>query len=249
MERAKPRVGLFLTCLVDFFRPSVGRAARRLLERAGADVVTPPGAVCCGQPAYNSGDRKTAQALAERVIAALAPFDQVVVPSGSCAGMLRVHYPKLFPGRKDAAALAAKTRELSEYLAQQPGFVPPGKRAAAVAYHDSCSSLRELGVAAAPRALLRNAGVAVRELNAAQACCGFGGTFCVKYPEISARMAAEKCAAVTESGAKLLVGADLGCLLHLAGTLKRQGAPIEVRHLAEVLDDKTTGAAIGEGAP
>lgn len=246
MERAKPRVGLFLTCLVDFFRPSIGRAARRLLELSGAEVVTPWGAVCCGQPAYNSGDRKTAQALAERAIDALAPFDFVVVPSGSCAGMLRVHYPRLLPGRKDAAALAAKTRELSEYLAQQPGFLPPGNGARIAAYHDSCSNLRELQNVTAPRALLKAAGAELRELGDTQACCGFGGTFCVKYPEISARMAAEKCAAVAGSGAEVLVGADLGCLLHLAGTLKRQGSPVEVRHLAEALSDETPGPAIGD---
>jgi len=247
------RVALFVTCLVDLFRPSVGFASVSLLERLGAEVVVPPEQTCCGQPAYNNGDFETARAISRQVIAAFEGFDHVVVPSGSCAGMLVKHYPELFRDEPEtlaqAQSLAARTRELSAFLAES-GVEPvidthfTGK----VAMHDSCSARRELGIHAAPRALLgRLAGVESVELKDAEICCGFGGTFCVKYPDISARMVADKAAAVIASGADVLVSGDLGCLMNIAGRLKRMDSPVRVYHLAELLAGMTDTPGIGDG--
>lgn len=247
------RVALFVTCLVDLFRPSVGFAAVRLLERLGAEVVVPPEQTCCGQPAYNNGDFATARAIARQVIAAFDGYDPVVVPSGSCAGMLIKHYPELFRDEPETLAqaqdLAARTRELSAFLAEFGGDQAIDAHfSGKVAMHDSCSSRRELGIHAAPRALLRKlAGVEPVELKEAEACCGFGGTFCVKYPDISARMVSDKAAAVIASGAEVLVSGDLGCLMNIAGRLKRMDSPVRVYHLAELLADMTDVPAIGEG--
>ena len=242
MDVQKPRrVGLFVTCLVDFHRPSVGFAAIRLLEEAGCLVEVPLAQTCCGQPAYNSGDRRTARAMAQGLIEAFGGFDYVVAPSGSCAGMLRRHLGGLFEDDPDlrtrADALAGKCWELVSFLTEVCGVSTVGSGfAGAVVYHDGCSGLRELGVRAQPRALLGSMpGVTVAELPNRDVCCGFGGTFCVKYPEISTRMAADKVAEIKASGAATLLAGDLGCLLNLAGRLSREGSAIEVRHVAEVL--------------
>jgi L-lactate dehydrogenase complex protein LldE len=247
-------VGLFVTCLVDLFRPSVGFAAVRLLEDAGCRVSVPRGQTCCGQPAYNCGDRARAQALARRVMAAFERFDYVVAPSGSCAAMVRVHYPRLFADDPALAArageLAARTHELVSFLTDVLGVTHVAARSEAVAaYHDSCSGLRELGIRDQPRALLETVeGLTLREVKGPEQCCGFGGTFCVKYPEVSARMAADKAADVAATGADTLLGGDLGCLLHLAGKLAREGRPVRVRHVAEVLAGDVGSPAIGEGS-
>jgi L-lactate dehydrogenase complex protein LldE len=247
-------VGLFVTCLVDLFRPSVGFAAVRLLEDAGCRVSVPRGQTCCGQPAYNCGDRARAQALARRVMAAFERFDYVVAPSGSCAAMVRVHYPRLFADDPALAArageLAARTHELVSFLTDVLGVTQVAARSEAVAaYHDSCSGLRELGIRDQPRALLETVeGLTLREVKGPEQCCGFGGTFCVKYPEVSARMAADKAADVAATGADTLLGGDLGCLLHLAGKLAREGRPVRVRHVAEVLAGDVGSPAIGEGS-
>ncbi len=196
---AGPHVGLFVTCLVDFVRPSVGFAAVKLLEDAGCTVAVPRQA-CCGQPAFNSGDRGDARAIAEQVIEAFAPFDYVVVPSGSCAGMLKVHYPELFHGDPNwqprADAFAAKSFELVSFLVDVLGVTASSAQfAGSVTYHDACSGLRELGVKAQPRALLATvAGLTLAEMHDADVCCGFGGTFCVKYPEISNAIVTKKVA-------------------------------------------------------
>jgi L-lactate dehydrogenase complex protein LldE len=237
MER---RVGLFVTCLVDLIRPSVGFAAVKLLEQAGCTVEVPRQA-CCGQPAFNSGDRHDARAIAEQVIEAFAPFDYVVVPSGSCAGMLKVHYPELFQGDPNwlprANALAAKCFELVSFLVDVLGVTNTGAQfPGRVTYHDACSGLRELGVKAQPRALLATVtGLTLAEMSDADVCCGFGGTFCVKYPEISNAIVAKKVANVAASGAVTLLAGDLGCLMNMAGKLARAGSKVEVRHVAEVL--------------
>jgi L-lactate dehydrogenase complex protein LldE len=245
-----PRVGLFATCLVDLFRPSVGFAAVKLLEDAGCVVEVPP-QTCCGQPAFNSGDRDTARALATQVIDAFHAYDYVVIPSGSCGGMAITHYPELFeddpnlgPG---ARAFAAKTYELVSFLTDVLGvtrveatFDQP------VTYHDACSGLRELGVREQPRKLLRTVkGLDLVELKDADVCCGFGGTFAVKYGEISNSIVERKVTRVVESGAPVLVAGDLGCLMNIAGKLSRQKSNIEVRHVAEILAGMTDEAPIG----
>ena len=246
------RVALFVTCLVDLFRPSVGFASVRLLERLGAEVGVPPAQTCCGQPAYNNGDFKTARAIARQVIAAFDGFDHVVVPSGSCAGMLVRHYPELFCNEPETLAraqnLAARTRELSAFLAESGGApVIDTPFSGKVAMHDSCSARRELGIVDAPRALLgKLAGVESVELKEAETCCGFGGTFCVKYPDISARMVTDKADAVIASGADMLVSGDLGCLMNIAGRLKRMDSTVRVYHLAELLAGMTDAPGIAD---
>jgi len=254
MAKDGPVVGLFVTCLVDLFRPSVGLAAVKLLEEAGCRVAVPGAQVCCGQPAYNSGDRADAEAVAAQVIAAFEGCDFLVAPSGSCAGMIKHHYPSLFdddPGlRAKAQALAGRTHELVSFLTDVRGVAWVAARYdGAVTYHDACSGLRELGVKAQPRKLLASVeGLSLREMADSEVCCGFGGTFCVKYPDISNQMVGEKADAVEASGAETLLAGDLGCLLNMAGKLSRQGSNVRVRHVAEVLADMGDGPAIGEAA-
>ena len=254
MAEARPRVGLFVTCLVDLMRPSIGFAAVKLLEDAGCEVAVPRAQTCCGQPAYNSGDRADSQAIAEQVIAAFADFDYVVAPSGSCASMIKKHYPGLFtddpPLRAKAEDLADRTYELVSFLTDVRGVeAVESSFSGAVTYHDSCSGLRELGVESQPRKLLNNlAGVEIREMKESNVCCGFGGTFCVKYPDISNKMVTNKAGFVVDSGAATLLAGDLGCLLNMAGKLQRQGAAVKVRHVAEVLADMADQPAIGEAA-
>ena len=240
-----PRVGLFVTCLVDLYRPTVGFAAIRLLQRAGCQVEVPRAQTCCGQPAYNSGDRATARDIARGVLDAFGGFDYVVVPSGSCGGMLREHLPHLFDDDPNltarAAALGAKTYELTSFLVDVMGVTAVDASYAGTAtYHDSCSGLRELGVKAQPRRLLGSvAGLAVTEMAEPEVCCGFGGTFCVKYPAISTRMVTDKTRDIAATGADTLLAGDLGCLLNMAGRLQREGSTIKVRHVAEVLAGMT----------
>lgn len=252
MSERPPEVGLFVTCLVDFFRPTVGLATVKLLERAGCRVSVPAGQTCCGQPAYNQGDRAEAAALAGRVIETFAEFDYVVLPSGSCAGMISHHYPALFNDdpvmQRRAEGLARRTYELTSFLSDVLKVTDiETVYASKITYHDSCSGLRELGIREQPRRLLEQIdGLEMIELEEPATCCGFGGAFCVKYPEISARMVADKAAQVRATGAEMVLGGDLGCLLNLAGQLKRSGSDTEVRHVAEVLADLTDGPAIGE---
>lgn len=238
---ATARVALLVTCLVDLFRPSVGFAAVKLLEEAGCTVEVPRAQTCCGQPAYNSGDRNGTKAIARRVIEAFADYEYVVAPSGSCAGMVKVHYPELFADepemRARAEKLASRTWELVSFLVDVRGMSAVGARwNRVVTYHDSCSGLRELGVKTQPRTLLASVdGLELRELPGAELCCGFGGTFCVKYPEISDRMVGDKAADIAATGAAAVLAGDLGCLLNIAGKLTRLGRPVETRHVAEVL--------------
>ncbi len=249
---ASPRIGLFVTCLVDVVRPSIGFAAVRLLEAAGARVEVPLAQTCCGQPAYNSGDREDTCAIARQVIEAFAGFDYVVAPSGSCAGMLRRHYPELFetadPWRARAEDLAGRTWELLSFLADVMQADIVGDWPARATYHDACSGLRELGVKTQPRSLLAGiAGLELIEAPTAETCCGFGGTFCVKYPDISTKIVDAKLDDAAATGAGLLLGGDLGCLMNIAGRAKRRGVPLEVRHTAEVLAGMTDLPAIGSG--
>jgi L-lactate dehydrogenase complex protein LldE len=249
---ASPRVGLFVTCLVDLVRPQVGFAAVKLLEAAGCTVEVPEAQTCCGQPAWNAGADADAAAIARQVIDAFEPYDYVVAPSGSCAGMIKRHYPEAFAGDeawlKRARALAAKTYELVSFLVNVRGIEHvPARCAAKTSYHDSCSSLREMGVKKEPRSLLGTVeGLELCELNDTQVCCGFGGLFAVKYPEISERMADDKIADAEKVGAELVTSADLGCLLHLAGRAERTGKPLRFRHVAEILADMSDAPALGE---
>ncbi len=253
MSQEPARVGLFVTCLVDLFRPSVGFAAVALLERAGCTVEVPWAQTCCGQPAYNSGDRADTRAIAAQVIAAFEGFDYVVAPSGSCAAMIREHYPALFAGHavleEKSKDLAARTYELVSFLTDVLGVDAVEARfEGRVTYHDACSGLRELGVRDQPRKLLASVrGLSLAELDDADVCCGFGGTFCVKYPEISDTMVSEKTARIEDTGAGTLLAGDLGCLMNMAGKLKRRGSRVETRHVAEVLAGMTGKPAIGEG--
>jgi len=252
---ARPRVGLFITCLVDLVRPEVGFAAVKLLEQSGCEVEVPRTQTCCGQPAWNAGSDGSAAAIARDVIAAFEIFDYVVAPSGSCAGMIKRHYPEVF--EKDevwlprARALAAKTHELMSFLVHKRNLNKvPAAFGKSICYHDSCSSRREMGTVEEPRTLLSSVdGLSIKELSDPQICCGFGGLFSVKYPEISERMADDKIADAVASGADALVGGDLGCLLHLAGRMRRQGQKLEVRHAAEILANMGETPALGESGP
>ena len=250
--KPRPRVGLFVTCLVDLMRPSIGFAAVKLLGEAGCDVEVPKGQTCCGQPAYNSGDKDTAKDLARQTIAALEGYDYVVAPSGSCAGMLRAHYPALLADdpawAPRAKAFAGKVHELISFLVDVRGMTSVSAAyAGRVTYHDSCSGLRELRIHDQPRKLLASVkGLELVELVDADVCCGFGGTFCVKYPDISNAIVARKTDAIAATGADLLLAGDLGCLMNMAGKLSRQGRTIAVRHVAEVLAGETADPAIGE---
>jgi len=248
----KPRVALFVTCLVDLFRPSVGFAAVKLLEGAGCAVDVPRVQTCCGQPGFNAGNRAAAIAIARQVIEGFETYDYVVVPSGSCGGMIKTRYPELFEDdpamHARALALSARTYELISFLVDVRKMEKVDARFdGSVTYHDSCSGLRELGVKAQPRRLLASvSGLAMKELADAEVCCGFGGAFCVKYPAISDRMAADKAKSVVATGADTLLAGDMGCLLNMAGKLSREGAKVHVRHVAEVLADMADGPAIGE---
>lgn len=240
------RVGLFVTCLVDLMRPSVGFAAIELLEAAGCAVYVPPTQTCCGQPGYNSGDRAAARALAEKVLAEFEDCEYLVAPSGSCAGMIKTHYPELFDDapalRARVERLAARVHELTDFLANVARLarVPGGFRGR-ITYHDSCSGLRELGVKAQPRALLaRMPGLELVEMGDCEQCCGFGGTFSVKFGEISGAIAERKCRAIEASGADAVVLGDLGCMLNIEGRLRRRGnETTKVLHVAEVLAGKS----------
>lgn len=252
--RDRPSVGLLATCIVDLFRPTTGDATVKLLEAAGCTVDVPL-QTCCGQPAFNSGDSPDARTNAQTVIPAFEPYDYVVVPSASCGGMVKLHYPELFepqdPWFERAQALSTKTFELVTFLTDVMRFAPIETRfEGKVTYHDSCSALRELGIAEQPRRLLANVeGLELVEMADSDVCCGFGGTFCVKYGEISNAMVTKKAEAVEATGAGTLLAGDLSCLLNIAGRLKRQGSGVVVRHVAEVLAGLTHAPGLGERRP
>ncbi len=248
---SRPRVALFATCVIDNFRPQAGFAAARLLEKAGCEVFVPR-QTCCGQPAYNSGDTKNAVELARNVVRDFGNYDYVVAPSASCAGMLKHHSPNLLAKDNNwaepAQELAAKTHELFSFLVNVQGLKSVATKCERkAAYHDSCSSLREAKCAHEARALLSTVeGLELIDIPDSEICCGFGGLFSVKYPEISSRMADDKIASANSAGAELLIGPDMGCLIHLAGRLSRKGEKIEVRYAAEVLAGMMDEPALGK---
>jgi L-lactate dehydrogenase complex protein LldE len=248
------KVGLFVTCLAEMFRPRTAFAALALLERAGCEVIAPRLQTCCGQPAFNSGDSADARKIAKKVIAAFEDFDYVVAPSGSCMGMIKLHYPELFADdplwRPRAENLAAKGYELISFLVDICRYRPEGvSLRASATYHDTCSGLRELKVERQPRALLADVeGLILTPLPEVQSCCGFGGTFCVKYPSISNAIVEAKAKNIESTQADLLLGGDLGCLMNMAGKLHRRGSRVRAFHVAEILAGMGDGPAIGEEA-
>ena len=250
------KVALFVTCLVDLMRPSIGFAAIRLLESAGCEVVVPESQTCCGQPAFNSGDRKAAIALARKTITEFEGFDYVVAPSGSCADQIRTEYPGLFiddpEWRRRAEALAASTWELTSFLVDVLKVqAVPGRFDGSLTYHDSCTGLRSLGIKAQPRQLLaRVPGATLKEMPESEACCGFGGTFSVKFGNISASIAEKKCVNAQAAMADAVVGGDLGCLLNIEGKLRRMGdEKTRVLHVAEVLAGVSEALPNSNGKP
>ncbi len=250
VEHHPPHVGLYVTCLVDIMRPSVAFATIKILEAAGCRVSVPDTQTCCGQPAFNSGDLKSARALASTVFNTFEHFDYVVAPSGSCAAMLKVHLPTLFSDSEDkarATRFADRVFELTAFLVHLTGRAQlENAYVGRVAYHDGCSGKRELGLGEGPRQLLQTIdGLELVEIADADACCGFGGTFSVTYPEISNAMVSKKCNALTDAAPDILTGSELGCLMNIAGKLRRSGSPIACRHIAELLAGDTSMPAIG----
>lgn len=235
------QVSIFVTCIVDQLFPAAGMAMATVLERLGYGIDFPEKQTCCGQPAFNSGYRDEARAVARHTLNVLADCDYVVVPSGSCTAMISHHYKELFapdsPDRTAAENLAARTYEFSKFITEIAGVEDVGARFDGIAtYHDSCHALRELKIKEAPRRLLANVrGLELREMDAASECCGFGGTFSVKFPGISGGMAATKIESILRTGASTVVSIDSGCLMQLQGAISRAGLPIRTMHLAEIL--------------
>lgn len=246
------RIALFATCLIDTFRPSAGFAAIKLLEQAGYQVDVPETQTCCGQPSYNNGDVENARKIAQQTIETFSNYEYIVIPSGSCAGMLIHHYPKLFEDKpewqKKATDFSNRCYELISFLSEfSENITLPADDKHLITYHDSCSSLREIGNKQAVRDLLSsNKNLNLVELNDNEACCGFGGTFCVKYPEISEQMVNDKVKNITETDAEILASGDMGCLLNIAGRLKQLNNPIKILHVAELLAGETDIPGIGD---
>jgi L-lactate dehydrogenase complex protein LldE len=238
-----PRVALFVTCLVDVCRPSVAFAALHLLEASGARVSVVQNQTCCGQIAYNAGDRNSAISIAKHTIKLFDHVDYIVAPSGSCAAMLKLHIPELLKKNpkeeENAKIFAKKCWELTDFLVQVQKFhlqsKPSSSSKEIIAYHDSCSGLRELNIHHQPRLLLEAYHKTPVSPPDNQRCCGFGGSFCVTCSDVSAKMADDKIDAVHNTQAQRLVGGDLGCLLHIAGRMQRKNIPLKVDHIAEIL--------------
>ena len=244
-----PRVGIFVTCIVDAMRPNIGFASLKLLKDAGCDVDVPTAQTCCGQPAFNSGDDATTRRIAEQVIEAFEDYDYIVVPSGSCASMIRSHYGELFENdpkwRPRQQVVSSKTWEILSFLRDVMQYTPSATFSGTATYHDSCSGLRDLGIHNQPRALLAGVeGLSMVPLEGNNECCGFGGTFCVKYPELSTAIVTDKAEKIGATGADTLLGGDMGCLMNMAGKLSRDGSDIRVFHTIEVLAGMADGPGI-----
>lgn len=234
-------VALFVTCIVDQMFPDVGMSMAGVLERAGCKVSFPPDQTCCGQPAFNSGYRDEARQVARHFLKVFRDAEYIVVPSGSCTSMISHHYEDLFANDPavlaEAHGLSAKVFEFSQFLVEVLGVEDVGARMdAVVTYHDSCHALRELKIKQGPRRLLSNVkGLELREMDIAEECCGFGGTFSVKFPEVSGGMVRTKIDSILRTGADVVVSIDSSCLMQLQGAIRRAGLPVRTMHLAEVL--------------
>jgi L-lactate dehydrogenase complex protein LldE len=252
-KTSKSTVALLVTCLVDLYRPSVGFACIKLLESAGYQVVVPKTQTCCGQPAFNNGDNKNAADLAKKLIVEFEHYDYVVAPSGSCIAMLH-DYPALFSMTSElhqrAKRLKSKSFEITSFLVDVVDYKSiDSSFQGAITYHDSCSGLRNLAIKDQPRKLLAQVKDAeVKEMKEADACCGFGGTFCVKYPEISNQMVTDKIESICATDADLLVSGEMGCLLNIVGKLKRENKTIQARHIVEALVGSLSTPAIAENS-
>ena len=241
-ENQRTKAALFATCIVDQLYPQVGVSVVRVLRRLGVDLSFPADQTCCGQPLYNSGFTHEARQLARRVLTSFSGAQYVVVPSGSCSAMIKVFYQDLFhddPATlQQVQQLAPRVYEFSQFLVDvlEVQEMEPG-HTGSVTYHPSCHLLREMEVRDQPRKLLNSVGgLDLKDLPQAEVCCGFGGTFAIKYPHISEEMLADKIDSVRASGAETLVSCDMGCLMQIEGGLSRRGSPIKVRHLAQMLD-------------
>jgi L-lactate dehydrogenase complex protein LldE len=235
------RVSLFVTCIVDQLFPKVGLAMAEVLERLGYTVDFPEDQTCCGQPAFNSGYRAEARTVARHFLKTFESAEAIVVPSGSCTSMVAHHYVELFHKEPETLArvrsLAARVFEFSTFLTEVAGVEDVGARLDdIVTFHDGCHALRELGIRSGPRRLLANVrGLELREMTPAEECCGFGGTFAVKFAELSGAMARTKIEAIQRTGARTVVSLDPSCLMQIQGVCSRAGLPIRTMHLAEVL--------------
>ena len=235
------KASLFVTCLVDQFYPEVGESAVKVLRRLGVEVDFPKGQTCCGQPAFNSGFKRQAKARAQHILDLFQDSEYVVIPSGSCGAMVKVFYADLFRDdpvlEERARALAERTYEFSQFLVQVLGITDIGAEYdGMVTYHASCHLLRELNVQGEPKSLIHGVKcVRLAEMDDAEECCGFGGTFSVKYPRISAAMLEKKLQSIQATGADALVACDAGCLMHIAGAMSRRGMKVEPMHLAQLL--------------
>ncbi len=235
------KVSLFVTCLVDQLYPQVGLSTVRLLERFGADVDFDARQTCCGQPAFNSGYEDEARQVGRHFVDLYQDREWIVTPSGSCCSMIKVFLPELLEDDRRYAEAARKiserTWELSDFLVSVLKVESTGASfPARVTYHDSCHLLRELGIQDAPRKLLGAvSGIDLREMSNSDRCCGFGGTFSVKFCEISSAMGSNKLDAIRQTGADYVVATDVSCLMHLDGLIRRQESNLQVLHIAEVL--------------
>jgi len=229
------QISLFVTCIVDQVFPNVGMSMATVLERLGYKLVFPPGQTCCGQPAFNSGYRDEARSVARHFLRVFRDAEYIVVPSGSCTSMISHHYAQLF--EEDMQWLDGKVWEFSRFLTEVAKVEDVGARFEAVAtYHDSCHALRELRIKDGPRRLLSHVkGLDLREMDIAEECCGFGGTFSVKFPEVSGGMARTKIESIKRTGASVVVSIDSSCLMQLEGAMRHEGLPVTTMHLAEVL--------------
>ncbi|PHS71140.1 MAG: Fe-S oxidoreductase [Methylophaga sp.] len=234
------KIGFFVTCLVDAMRPSIALASIKLLESAGCDVTVPSAQVCCGQPAFNNGDIDTAKNIARQVIDVFEQYDFLVAPSASCLGMIKVHYPELFQDEphylEKVEKLSNKCYEILTFLHDVLKIEISARFDSTVTYHDSCSGLRELGIESQPRQLLNKVkGLKLKEMKDTDICCGFGGTFCVKYPDISTSLVSDKVKNIIDVDAKVVLAGDLGCLMNIAGRCQREGKAVRFYHTVEVL--------------
>ena len=235
------RVTLFVTCLVDQLFPKIGLGMADVLERLGCDLDFPEAQTCCGQPAFNSGHWDEARDVARYFLDVFRDSEYVVCPSGSCASMVAHHFEELFAGEPDrleqTLALKPRVWEFSQFLLDVAKVEDVGARLdRVVTFHDSCHGLRELRIKDGPRRLLSHVrGLELREMETAEECCGFGGTFSVKFPEISGGMARTKIDSILQTGADAVVGLDSSCLLQIEGALRRAGSGVRAMHLAEVL--------------